>query len=169
MVTIRDAIPADILLLAPIEARGDALFAAVGHPEFVGAGTISDEYAGVAIAEGRIRIAELAGHVVGWALVSRLDDELFLSQLSVDPAFGRRGIGTALLQDCIERARAVGEPSLLLDTQADVVWNAPWYARHGFEAVPVGSWTDALRERARAQTADGFDWATRVFMRLGLR
>ncbi len=165
MALIRDATPEDIPFLAPIERTADAMFAAVGHPEFVGAGAIDDEYASEAVTDGRIRIAELDGQVVGWSLVSRLDGELFLSQLSVDPAYGRRGIGTALLLDRIERARSTDEPSVLLDTQADVAWNAPWYARHGFEIVPPDQWTDGLRSRAAAQAAEGFDWSTRVFMR----
>jgi ribosomal protein S18 acetylase RimI-like enzyme len=168
-VRIRDAIAADIPRLAPIEASGEALFAAVGHTEFVGAGTISEEYAARAVAERRIRVAELDGQVVGWLLTSRLDGELLLSQLSVEANHGRRGIGTALLVDCIERARVAAEPSLLLDTQADVPWNAPWYARHGFEHVPPERWTGGLEARARAEEAEGFDWATRVFMRLPLR
>jgi ribosomal protein S18 acetylase RimI-like enzyme len=165
MPLIRDAAPEDIPSLAPIERTADAMFEAVGHPEFVGAGTITDEYAIQAVDEGRIRVAELDGQVVGWSLVSRLDGELFLSQLSVDPAAGRQGIGTALLLDCIERAGTAGEPSILLDTQLDVAWNAPWYTRHGFEVVPPDLWTDGLRARARAQEAEGFDWSTRVFMR----
>jgi GNAT superfamily N-acetyltransferase len=107
--------------------------------------------------------------VVGWLLVSRLDGELFLSQVSVDPDHARRGIGTALLRDCIERARTAGEPSILLDTQADIPWNAPWYARHAFEVVPVPAWTAGFHSRAQAQEAEGFDWSTRVFMRLDLR
>lgn len=163
---IRDATVHDIRFLAPIEAAGDALFAQAGHPEFVGAGTIDDEYAAEATAEGRIRIAEVRGRVVGWLLTSRLDGELFLSQVSVDPAHGRQGIGTALLADCIERARAAGEPSILLDTQTDVPWNAPWYARHGFEPVPQERWTPGLHARAQAQTSEGFDWSTRTYMRL---
>lgn len=166
---IRDAVAADIPRLAPIEASGEPLFAAVGHPEFVGAGTVSDEYAAQAVAERRIRVAELDDHVVGWLLTSRLDGELLLSQLSVELAHGRRGIGTALLVDCIERARAAAEPSLLLDTQADVPWNAPWYARHGFQPVPREGWTAGLEARARAEESEGFDWATRVYMRLPLQ
>ena len=165
MALIRDATTEDVRVLAPIERTADTMFAAVGHPEFVGAGTISDEYAIRAVAEGRIRVAAVDGLVVGWLLVSRLDGELFLSQLSVDPAHGRRGIGTALLRDCIERATSAGEPSILLDTQADVAWNAPWYVRHGFEVVPADQWTAGLSARATAQQAEGFDWATRVFMR----
>ncbi|MFN8521234.1 MAG: GNAT family N-acetyltransferase [Chloroflexota bacterium] len=165
---IRDATPDDIPSLAPIEARGDALFATVGHPEFVGPHQISDADAARAIAERRLRVAELDGIVVGWLAVDRLGAELLLSQVCVEPAHARHGIGTALLRDCIERARASGEPSPILDTQADVVWNAPWYARHGFEPIPVDGWTDDLQARAQAQEAAGFDWSTRVFMRLRL-
>lgn len=165
---IRHATLADLPLLAPIEAAGDALFAAIGHLEFVGAGTISDEDAAQAIADGRIRVAELDGQVVGWLLVSRLDGELFLSQVSVLPELTRQGIGTALLLDAIERGRAAGDRSMLLDTQADVPWNGPWYARHGFRSVPRDAWTPTMQARAEAQEVAGFDWSTRVFMRLAL-
>lgn len=168
MTLVRDATPDDIPLLAPIEARGDALFAEVGHPEFLGQSQIGDADAARAIAEGRIRVAELDGIVVGWLATARLDAELLLLQVCVEPAHARRGIGTALLLDCIERARAAGEASVILDTQADVVWNAPWYARHGFEPIPVDEWSDGLRVRAQAQAAAGLDWSARVFMRLRL-
>ena len=66
VVTIRDAIPADIPFLAPIEARGDALFATVGHPEFMGPHQISDADAERAVVDGRVWVAELDGVVVGW-------------------------------------------------------------------------------------------------------
>jgi GNAT superfamily N-acetyltransferase len=105
------------------------------------------------------------GAVVGWTLVLRLGDELCLAQISVDPRYQRQGIGTALLNDVIERARAAGEPSIVLNTQADVAWNRPWYERHEFVVVEPDDWAPALREVTEYQTEDGLDWTSRVHMR----
>ena len=57
---------------------------------------------------------------------------------------------------------------MVLVTQADVPWNAPWYARHGFVVVAEASWTPAMRAAMAAQAAAGLDPNTRVQMRRAL-
>lgn len=57
----------------------------------------------------------------------------------------------------------------MLNTQLDVPWNAPWYAKHGFVAVPESDWNEPLHKLTEAQTRDGVDWSERVHMRLLLR
>jgi hypothetical protein len=54
---------------------------------------------------------------------------------------------------------------VVLSTERDVPWNAPWYARLGFELVPEQAWSPALRAVAEQQRAAGLDGATRVFLR----
>jgi hypothetical protein len=66
-------------------------------------------------------------------------------------------------------ARARGEQSIVLNTQSDVAWNAPWYAKHGFVVVPEADWDEPLRKLTEAQNKDGVDWSKRVHMRLALR
>jgi len=71
----------------------------------------------------------------------------WLSELSVDPAHGRRGVGSALLAAVVARAgwffhRAVG-----LSTARDVAFNEPFYARRGFLKVGADDLTPALRRR----------------------
>jgi 4-diphosphocytidyl-2-C-methyl-D-erythritol kinase len=127
---------------------------------------IPAHHAASGVADARLMVAELDAAVVGWTLVLRLGEELCLAQISVDPRHQRQGIGTALLHEVIDRARAAGERSLVLNTQADVSWNRPWYERHGFVVVVPGDWTPALREVTDYQTDDGLDWTTRVHMRL---
>jgi GNAT superfamily N-acetyltransferase len=68
----------------------------------------------------------------GFAALERVDGDVHLGQLSVDPAHGRRGLGAALLAAALAQARDVGAARVTLTTYADVAWNAPWYARHGF-------------------------------------
>lgn len=143
------------------------MFAEAGHPEFVGGATVSEHEAQAAIEQGWLVVVEIAERgVVGFALLARPDTELQLHQLSVHPDVGRQGIGTELLQYCVDAARLRGEPSLVLNTQADVAWNMPWYQRFGFEVVAETEWTASMRDIARMQKAEGLLWATRVHMRL---
>lgn len=58
-----------------------------------------------------------------------------LQQLAVDPAHGRRGLGSALVDACCEQARQRGYGQLTLTTFRDVPYNAPWYARLGFVVI----------------------------------
>ena len=68
-------------------------------------------------------------------------------QLSVHPSAVRRGIGAALLAAVVEDARAAGARRVTLLTYADVPWNAPWYARHGWrETDDLGPGLRALAE-----------------------
>lgn len=150
----------------------DIRFEEVGHPELSGE-TIPDDAAERAIRDGRMwvveRVLEQGHDVVGWAVLGRLDGELVLGQISVAQRAGREGAGTALLLALIADARARGEKSIVLNTQSDVAWNAPWYEKHGFVVVPKDAWNEALHKLTEAQTRDGVDWSKRVHMRLMLR
>ncbi len=168
-VSLRPARDEDIPELVRIERDADARFAAAGHPELADGEGIPDDAARRAIALGRITVAEVDGVVAGWAYVGRVDGEVCLGQISVAVAYGRGGVGDALLRAVIERARADGEASIVLNTQTDVPWNAPWYGRHGFVVVPREECSDGLLAIEREQTAHGLDWSTRVHMRLTLR
>ncbi|ACA18825.1 GCN5-related N-acetyltransferase [Methylobacterium sp. 4-46] len=55
---------------------------------------------------------------------------LVLGPLTVDPAFGGRGIGGGLMDASLDAARAGGHGLVLL------VGDAPYYARFGFRPVP---------------------------------
>jgi predicted N-acetyltransferase YhbS/uncharacterized damage-inducible protein DinB len=158
----------DLPLLLPIEDAGGPMFIAAGHPEMDDAPGISDDEAFAALTAGLVTVAELDGTVVGWVDTTRLGEELYVHQISVHPDAGRRGIGSALMRHVIDQARVAREPSIVLDTQADVAWNAPWYARFGFVPVTEHRWTDAMRAKTAMQIRMGLDWSTRVHMRLRL-
>jgi predicted N-acetyltransferase YhbS len=158
----------DVARCREIDVLTEAQFAAVGHPEFVGGGSIPDEVARRSIDEQRMFVAETEGLIVGWIFLGRDNGELCIGQVSVDPSYQRQGVGSALLQKVIDGARQVGEPTIVLNSQADVAWNRPWYERFGFEVVPPNSWTEAMRAITEEQSADGLDWNTRVHMRLTL-
>jgi GNAT superfamily N-acetyltransferase len=167
---LRPATHADIPHFARIDAATEPMFVAAGHPEFAGGGTIGDADAANAIDEGRMFVAvvagEAAGEVVGWLLESRMGADWCVAQLSVDPNHQRTGIGGQLLSATIDRARAAGEPRIVLNTQSDVPWNRAWYERFGFEVLEPSAWTDAMRQVTAEQTGAGLDWGTRVHMSL---
>ncbi len=57
---------------------------------------------------------------------------LVLGPLTVDPAFENRGIGSALMNTTLTRARETGHRLVIL------VGDAPYYARFGFRPIPQG-------------------------------
>lgn len=72
------------------------------------------------------------GAVVGFAQVLEIAGTAHLEQLSVHPEHGRRGYGAALLDAAVAEVAKRGYGRISLRTFADVPWNAPFYARHGF-------------------------------------
>lgn len=62
-----------------------------------------------------------------------------------------------------------GCSALTLTTFADVPWNAPYYARLGFEAVPPERLTPGLRAVRDHEATVGLDAWRRVAMRRPLR
>ncbi|AKV01377.1 putative acetyltransferase [Labilithrix luteola] len=169
-VVVRPALLSEVADVQRIGVEADERFVEVGHPELADGSTMPTEAAEKAIASGRLLVAEtVEGRVVGWSYVGRIGGELCLGQISVALAYGRCGVGTALLRAIIEGAKAAGEPSIVLNTQADVPWNLPWYERHGFRVIEREAWTPELERIAVEQSASGLDWANRVHMRLALR
>ena len=98
----------------------------------------------------------VAGRPVrGFAVLEQLDGAVHLEQLSVDPHHGRRGIGAALLAAAVDEARRSGADRVTLLTYADIPWNGPWYARHGWrETTELGPGLRALREREKELDLD---------------
>lgn len=76
----------------------------------------------------------LVGAISFWPLLigPRLDPALLLGPLAVHPARQKLGIGLALMQEGLERARDKGHELVLL------IGDAPYYARAGFKQVPEG-------------------------------
>jgi len=85
-----------------------------------------------------------------------------IAEINVLPEHGRRGIGAALLEQACAWARASGYRRVDLGTLADVPWNAPFYAKHGFSVVDKDDPTFAYaRQRDRENE---FPDRLRVFM-----
>ncbi len=85
-----------------------------------------------------------------------------IAEIDVLPEHGGRGIGAALLEHACEWARSAGYRRMDLGTLADVPWNAPFYAKHGFAVVDKSDPSFALA--LRRDRENGFPDHLRVFM-----
>lgn len=106
-----------------------------------------DDPRGMTAHAERVLVAEdpAAGRVVGLAATGTVDGALHLEELAVDPAVGRRGVGSRLLEEVCGRALEEGLPAVTLTTFRDVAWNGPWYTRRGFREVREAEWGPQLR------------------------
>lgn len=101
---------------------------------------------------------------VAYLLVEELDRRGHIEQVTVHPAYARRGLGAALIQRAAQWAAGRRLDGLSLTTFADVPWNAPYYSRLGFTMLPEHAWTAGLRKRVADEAAHGFGAWPRVVM-----
>jgi GNAT superfamily N-acetyltransferase len=147
-VAVRPATAVDLAQLPDVETAADELFRARGVLDLPPAGSAEER-----AAAWRVLVA--GRPVRGFAVLERVDGEVHLEQLSVHPSAMRQGIGAALLAASVEEARAAGAGRVSLLTYADVPWNGPWYARHGWrETADLGPGLQALRDHERAAGLD---------------
>jgi GNAT superfamily N-acetyltransferase len=143
----------DVSRLPAIELAAAALLR--GHaPESVLSDTTDVRTFSDAARHGRFWVARAGDTPVGFALVEMLADDLpHLEEVDVEPAHGRRGLGTRLVRTTCEWATAAGFSMLTLTTFRAVPWNLPFYARLGFWEVPQ----DQLRPELAAIVSDEAD------------
>lgn len=164
--TIRPAREEELSLLPGIERRAGRLFEGQGLPDSVLA-----EHTGLpelreACAEGRLLVAAAPdGSPAGFALAENLEGHAHLEEVDVDPAHARRGLGAALVEAVCAWALARDLPAVTLTTFRDVPWNAPFYARLGFEEIPAAELAPGLVEILADEAARGLERARRVAMR----
>ena len=93
--------------------------------------------------------------VMGYVIARELDGALHVYELAVDPRFGRRGIGTALMRRTLQEAARRALPRVTLTTFEDLAWNAPFYRRLGFRVLGVAELTEPLRRLLERERAAG--------------
>lgn len=87
------------------------------------------------IRKGHCLVAHVGEALAGFIVAERFSRELHIWEMDVAPQFQRRGIGAGLVRAAQIDARNTGIAALTLTTFRDVAWNAPFYARLGFEEV----------------------------------
>jgi phosphinothricin acetyltransferase len=97
-------------------------------------------------------VAVIDGIIVGWASISRFRsrsayDHTVENAVYVKHDLHRRGIGSALLSDSIERAKQVGHHTIIAVIDAEQSGSIALHLKHGF--VQVGYLTEAGRKFQR--------------------
>jgi GNAT superfamily N-acetyltransferase len=87
------------------------------------------------IRKGHCLVAHVGETMAGFLVAQPFSRELHIWEMDVHPAFQRRGIGAGLVRAAQIDARNTGFKALTLTTFRDLAWNAPFYARLGFEEV----------------------------------
>jgi len=151
-----------------VERRAAALLLAHGAYDLFAMHSLAPQNLQDGITQGMLRVAELEGQTVGFALCGEVDDHAHLFEMDVLPEYGRRGIGSALLESVCESAAARGFSAMTLTTLRDVPWNAPFYAARGFVEITESSWGPQLGELVARERMLGFPMRLRVVMRRGL-
>ncbi|MCY1459367.1 ribosomal-protein-alanine acetyltransferase [compost metagenome] len=107
-----------------------------------------------------------AGRIVGFACARLADQALHLHEISVRQEAQGQGVGRRLLQQVVDAGRCAGVRELTLTTFVDVPWNAPFYARFGFEMLQESRLCERLQSILASEHAHGL--SGRCAMRLGL-
>jgi 8-oxo-dGTP pyrophosphatase MutT (NUDIX family)/GNAT superfamily N-acetyltransferase len=133
--SVRPAEAADLNALAEIENRAGRRF-----------DSVMDTSWWPSAPDGRTRsqdgtVLVVGQPIVGFIHVTHGIGRSHIEEIAVLPEFGRHGIGTMLLRAALGVALDRGDDLITLTTFADVAWNRPWYAVHGFTpwvgAVPA--------------------------------
>lgn len=106
---------------------------------------------------------------VAYLLAEIVDGHAHIEQVSVHTGHARRGVGRRLVDHLDEWAAARELAGLTLTTFAEVVWNAPYYARLGFQVLADDELSPGLRAVRVNEAARGLDSWPRVAMRRDLR
>ena len=166
---LRAGAEADIDALLQIERRAAELLLGHGAYDLFAMHSLSPKNLQDGIAHGILRVAEVGGRAVGFALCGEIDGHAHLFEMDVVPEHGCRGIGSALLESACSEAAARGFSAMTLTTLRDVPWNAPFYSARGFAELPQDEWGAQLARIVDRERMLGFPMRLRVVMQRRLK
>ena len=166
---IRLARESELERLRAIELAAGSAFAEIGMAEIASAEPPSTETLAGYQRDGRAWVqADDDERPIAYLLADLVDGDVHIEQVSVDPAFARRGIGRELIEHVAAWASARGATALTLTTFTDVPWNGPYYERCGFRRLSAHELTPGLRRIRADEAAHGLDRWPRTCMRRSL-
>ncbi len=166
-IRIRPTTLSDVAALSAIERAAAGRFRDIPELAWLADGEVIPAEQHLDYAERGLSWLALANdQPVGFVLAEAHPSSLFIVELSVDLDWQGKGIGRQLIACVADCARKRGLTALTLTTFRDVPWNAPFYARLGFEMMTRV--TPELREKREEETAHGLAYDSRCAMRLPL-
>mgnify|MGYP001049867733 CR=1 FL=1 len=165
MVQIRLAGACDLTGLPAMELATGDLFRALGMDAVADDNPPTTEDLARYQRAGRLLVADDGGRGGGYLLIDVLPGAAHIEQVTVHPNHARRRIGRDLIDAAEHWARRRGLTWLTLTSYRDVPWNAPYYARLGFDVLDQDELSPELRAVRQAEAARGLDAWPRVTMR----
>jgi GNAT superfamily N-acetyltransferase len=162
---IRAARTDELERVREIERAAGLLFRTVGMADIAAHEPFSVEELAEYLIDDRLWVLVQEAVVVGYVLIDVVDGVAHLEQLSVLPDFGRQGYGAALLTHVCDWARQRSLGAVTLTTFAQVPWNGPYYARHGFRVLAEDELGAELRRLRDEEARHGLDPELRLCMR----
>ena len=163
--SLRLARPADAAQMPAIESAASALFA--DDPDLAGLDfdeTWEEPELVSLIRKGHCLVSHVGDRMAGFLVSQPFRRELHIWEMDVHPDFQQRGIGAGLVRAAQVDARNSGFKALTLTTFRDLPWNAPFYARLGFEEVTALDAHPRLAGELANEADDGLPIARRCAM-----
>ncbi len=155
----------DLAKLAAIECAAATLFQDTPYAFLVDDAPLSLDFVTQQFAAGRVWVAVAArAKIIGYALAQEIDGEAYLRQIDVLPTYGRRGIGRKLVERVCVWATEQNYRRILLSTFLDIKWNAPFYAKLGFEILTEHELSAGLQQIRRKEVEAGLPIDRRAIM-----
>ncbi|MBY9068373.1 GNAT family N-acetyltransferase [Hyphomonas sp. WL0036] len=168
---ITGAAPEEIPALIEIDLAAGKVFEGTGLlPEAQLGDHVPADVLREAMRSGHLHVARHGqGELAGFALTSVREGWLYLDQISVDPAHGRGGVGSALMSRVMLEAKDRSLKRVTLSTFRDPPWNGPFYRKNGFKELPRKKMEKWMIEIESIQDDNGLIVRDRCFMarRLG--
>ena len=151
--------------LRDIERAAGAPFRAIGMARIADDEPPSAEALALRVQADRLWVfADDHDVPVAYLMADPLGSHAHIEQVSVHPDAARRGLGAVLIEQAGHWGITSGLADLTLCTFVDVAWNAPYYARLGFRAVPDAELDGSLAALRRHEGDLGLDEWPRTAM-----
>ena len=131
-IQLRPAVGQDLPALSHIEREAATLFPASVLPPHLAMPLPLEALEACLAASGLWVAEEEAFGPIGFIAAKPCGTALHVVEMDVLPNRSRQGTGTRLLLHLCDVARQRAHTHVTLSTFADLPWNAPFYARHGF-------------------------------------
>ncbi|MDO3649651.1 GNAT family N-acetyltransferase [Nocardia mangyaensis] len=166
---IRPATEDEIELLRRIEERAGAPFAEIGMHAVAEDEPPPREVLRDFIAEGRAWVwPDADDRPIGYLVLSLVDGQPHIDQVSIDPAHAGQRIGKRLIDHAVRWSKDRGLHEITLTTFIQVPWNGPYYERLGFTYIDPADEPPGLRAIRATESANGLDDWPRACMRADL-
>ena len=162
--SIERGVPSHAERLREIERAAGAMFRDVGMGDVADHDPTDASYLEECANDGRLLVALApAGEVAGFLIWSYMDGNAYVEEVAVHPRHAGHRLAARLIDALADAVRGSAR-AITLATFREVPWNAPYYAKLGFEEL---SRSAVGREHIQAwqEQADmGLDMSKRLFM-----